>query len=215
MRAPLTLRALRHMANESVIVAGAKRDRQESRTQGEGVGAGPPIGSGRRGSTPRIFSTKSESDQGSPLSTKRDSALVGDLMPPETAKTRAMTEARSKEGRFCKPLPKEFRHDGFTYRQIAREGDTAIYEQRWTGCAEQSVCYEVICIRQRAGFEIDGRFVEPAEVYPNSEAWGADGWTLQDKDAAFRKLREIVVERGISADELAIRLLISSQMEAE
>ena len=215
MRAPLTLRALRHMANQSVIVAEAKRDRQESRTQGQGVGARPPIGSGRRVSTPRFFLTKSESDQGSPPSTKRDSALVGDLMPPETAKTRATTEARSKEGQFYKPLPKEFRHGGFTYRQITRKGDAAIYEQRWTGCAEPSVCYEVIRIRRREGFQIDGRFVEPAEVYPNSEAWGADGWTMQDKDAAFRKLRQVVVERGISADELARRLLISSQMEAE
>ena len=126
-----------------------------------------------------------------PPSTKRDSALVGDLMPPERAKTRATTEARSKEGRFYKPLPKEFRHDGFTYRQITREGDAAIYEQRWTGCAEPSVCYEVIRIRRREGFQIDGRFVEPAEVYPNSEAWGVDGFTLTDRDAAFAKLREI------------------------
>ena len=53
---------------------------------------------------------------------KRALAFVGDLMPQETAKTRATTEARSKEGRFYKPLPKEFRHDGFTYRQIARKG---------------------------------------------------------------------------------------------
>jgi hypothetical protein len=179
------------MANESVIVAEAKRDRQESRTQGEGVGARPPIGSGRRVSTPRIFSTKSESDQGSPPSTKRDSALVGDLMPPETAKTRATTKALGKEGRFYKPLPKEFRHDGFTYRQIAREGDAAIYEQRWTGCAEPSVCYEVIRIRRREGFQIGGRFVEAAELYPRSEAWGTDGFTLTDKDAACVKLCEL------------------------
>ena len=103
-------------------------------------------------------------------------------------KTRATTEARSKKGRFYKPLPKEFRHDGFTYRQIAREGDAAIYEQRWTGCAEPSVCYEVIRIRRREGFQIGGRFVEPAEVYPNSEAWGAYGVTFTDKDRAFVKL---------------------------
>jgi hypothetical protein len=191
MTTPLTLRALRHMANESVIVAGAKPDRQESRTQGEGVGARPPIQSGRRVITPRLFSTKSENDQGLPPKTKGDLALVGDLMPPETAKTRATTEARSKEGRFYKPLPKEFRHDGFTYRQIARALDAAIYEQRWTGCAEPSVCYEVIRIRRREGFQIGGRFVEAAELYPRSEAWGTDGFTLTDKDAAFVKLCEL------------------------
>ena len=43
-----------------------------------------------------------------------------------------------------KSLPKEFRRDGFTYRQIAREGNAAIYAQLWTGCAEPSVCYEGI-----------------------------------------------------------------------
>ena len=32
---------------------------------------------------------------------------------------------------------------------------------------------------------IGGRFIEPAEVYPNSEAWGVDGFTLTDKDATF------------------------------
>jgi hypothetical protein len=46
-------------------------------------------------------------------------------------------------------------------------------------------------IRRREGFEIDGRFVEPAEVYPNSDAWGVDGFTFTNKDAAFAKLRKV------------------------
>ena len=133
-----------------------------------------------------------------PPSTKRDSALVGDLMPPETAKTRATTEARSKEGRFYKPLPKEFRHDGYSYRQIAREGNAAVYEQTWSGSSDPSIAYEVIHIRRREGFEIAGRFVAPAEVYPNSEAWGTDGFTLTDRDAAFAKHREKITERTTS-----------------
>ena len=44
---------------------------------------------------------------------------------------------------------------------------------------------------RRDGFEIGGRFVAPAEVYPNAEAWGIDGFTLTDKDVAFVKLREL------------------------
>ena len=47
-------------------------------------------------------------------------------------------------------------------------------------------------ICRREGFQIDGRFVEPAEIYPTSRAWGMDGFTLTDKDAAFAKLRELV-----------------------
>jgi hypothetical protein len=114
---------------------------------------------------------------------------IGDLMPPPTPKTRATVEARCKKCHFYKPLPKEFRRDGFTYRQIARERDAAIYEQRWTGCAEPTVSYEVIRIRRREGFEIHGRFVEPAEAYPNSEAWGFDGFTLVNREAVLAKFR--------------------------
>jgi hypothetical protein len=51
-----------------------------------------------------------------------------------------------------RPVPTEFRHDGFNYRQIEREGDLAIYEQRWTGCPEPSTAYEVVRIRRHDGF---------------------------------------------------------------
>jgi hypothetical protein len=110
---------------------------------------------------------------------------------PRPVKTRATAEARSKKRPFHKRLPTRFRRDGFDFRQIAREGNAAIYEQTWSGCAEPSGCYEVIRIRRREGFQIDGRLVEPAEVYPNSEAWGVDGFTLTDKDAAIAKMQEV------------------------
>jgi hypothetical protein len=106
-------------------------------------------------------------------------------------KTGATAEARSKKRHSYKPLPARFRRDGFDYQQIAREGDAAIYEQRWIGCSHPSVSYEVIHVRRREGFQIDGRHVEPAEVYPNSGAWGVDGFTLTDRDAAFAKLRQM------------------------
>jgi hypothetical protein len=112
-------------------------------------------------------------------------------MSTQTQKTRCVAEASTEKRRFYRPLPTRFRHNGFDYRQIAREGDAAIYEQRWGGCAEPSPCYEVIRVRYRDGFHIDGRFVEPAEVYPNSEAWGTDGFTLSDRDAAFAKLFDL------------------------
>ena len=109
----------------------------------------------------------------------------------QAIKTRATAEAGGKKGLFYRPLPIRFRRGGFNYRQIARERDAAIYEQTWSGCAEPSVCYEIIRIRRRDGFQINGRFVEPAEIYPNSGAWGVDGFTLTDKEAAFVKLKEV------------------------
>jgi hypothetical protein len=107
-------------------------------------------------------------------------------------KKAARSEAWGKEGHFYKPLPTRFRKDGFNYRQIVRDGTAAIYEQIWTGCPNPSISYEVIRIRRREGFLIGERFIEPAEVYPNSEAWGVDGFTVQHMEAAFRKLLEMI-----------------------
>jgi hypothetical protein len=124
-------------------------------------------------------------------SVKSTSAGVANPTLLPSRKTSATAEAGSKKGRFYRPLPKVFRRGGFSYRQIAREGNAAIYEQTWNGCPNPSVSYEVIRIRRRDGFRIDGRFVEAAEVYPNPEAWGTDGFTLIHKDAAFAKLRDL------------------------
>lgn len=126
-----------------------------------------------------------------PPKQKRGRAIVRDSLEQLTTKTCARAEAWGKKRHFYKPLPSHFWHDGFEYRQIAREGDAAIYEQRWGGCADPSVCYEVIRIRRREGFQIGARLVEAAEVYPASESWGTDGFTFTDKDAALRKLREL------------------------
>ena len=112
-------------------------------------------------------------------------------LPSPEIKTRATPEARSKKQRFYRPLPTQFRRDGFNYQQITREGYAAIYEQTRIGVSNPSVCYEVIRIRRREGFQINGRSIEPAEVYPNSDAWGVDGFTFTNKDAAFAKLKEV------------------------
>ena len=125
--------------------------------------------------------------------------FVGDRIHSLAPKTSARSEAASKKGHSYKSLPTRFRHGGFDYRQIYRKGDFAIYQQTWKG-NKHSAGFEVIRIRRRDGFRIGGRFVEPAEVYPNSEAWGVDGWTALNKEAAFRKLREIVESSNALAD---------------
>lgn len=116
---------------------------------------------------------------------------LGLCVDPANLKTSARAEAGGKKPQPYKPLPKEFQRDGFNYRQVARERDCAIYEQTWNGCAEPSVRFEVVRVRRRDGFKIDGRFVEPAETYPGSASWGSEGWTLHSREAAFAKLRSI------------------------
>ena len=129
-----------------------------------------------------------------PSRQKRGRAFVGGLIPPPCRKTSATAEAPTKECDSYKPLPKEFRRNGFNFRQMAREGDLAIYEQTWLSCAEPSRSYEVIRIRRRDGFQIAGRFVEPAELYPPSELSGADGFTFPDRNKAWDKFFEISLE---------------------
>ena len=101
-----------------------------------------------------------------------------------------MAQVHTKKSHYNR-LPKEFRRNGFRYRQVAREANAAIYGQTWNGCQNPSVSWEAIRIRCREEFQIGGRFVEPAEIYPKSEAWDTDGFTFTDKDAAFAKLREL------------------------
>jgi hypothetical protein len=139
----------------------------------------------RRADTCRAMTTRTENT---------GPARVEQSLPIPTEKTRARAEAISSKGRFYKPLPKEFRRDGFSYRQIAREGDAAIYEQTWGYCADPSVCYEVIRVKRREGFVVDGRFVEPAEVYAPSKLWGVDGFTFNNRNTARAKFFEMSLE---------------------
>jgi len=48
-------------------------------------------------------------------------------------------EAGVRKGHFYRALPTELRHGGFTFRQIAREGDIPIYSQTWDGCDDLNV----------------------------------------------------------------------------
>jgi len=127
----------------------------------------------------------------SPQTQKPSLAPVGSLLPQLSPKTSSSAEAGTKKSHSYRPLDKEFQHKGFNYRQITREGNAAIYQQTCNGWRNPSVAYEVVRIRRREGFWINDRFVEPAEVYPKSEAWGTDGFTFTNKDAAFAKLREL------------------------
>jgi hypothetical protein len=126
-----------------------------------------------------------------PSKAKRISGLVRDWMPRAARKTRSSAKGGSKKAQLYRPLQTRFRRNGFDYGQIAREGDAALYEQRWTGCAEPSLCYEVIRIRRRDGFQLSERVIEPYEIYPNSDAWGAYGFTFTNSNNAWAKFFEI------------------------
>jgi len=124
------------------------------------------------------------------LQKKRHSGPVSGRRQGSTVKTRSRAEAGGKKSHSYKLLPTQFQQGPFCYWQVAREDDLAIYEQTWKG-KKDSAAFEVIRIRRHDGFQVGDRLVEPGEVYPKSEAWGMDGWTMLSRDAAFTKLREV------------------------
>jgi hypothetical protein len=104
-------------------------------------------------------------------------------------KTRPVEDCSARKGHY-KPIATFFKHGGFNYRQIAREGDVAIYEQKWRD--SENACYEVVRIRRHEAKTFpSGRSSPAREAYPSSAAWGDFGWTVTTLDAAFAKLREV------------------------
>jgi hypothetical protein len=108
-------------------------------------------------------------------------------------KTRPVEKETARKGHY-EPIAASFKHDGFSYRQIAREGSLAIYKQTWIrpeGDLSENVAYEVIRIQWHEAHTFpSGKSYPRREAYPTSAVWGVDGFTLPDKDTAYAKLRE-------------------------
>lgn len=81
-----------------------------------------------------------------------------------------------------------FNRDGFTFRQLRRIGNVAIYEQTKKG---QSPAYEVVILRMREARIAFGMELPECEHYPSSEEWGTYGWTYRSLSEAERKFKEL------------------------
>ena len=89
-----------------------------------------------------------------------------------------------------KTLPKQFNKKGFTYKQIKRVGDKAIFEQSKKDQSDRT--YEVVKINRHNGYELGGQKIPPGEAYPSTSQWGTAGWTyrsLQEAEAKFKKIK--------------------------
>jgi hypothetical protein len=84
-------------------------------------------------------------------------------------------------------LPLTFTKSGWTFRQVWREGDQAIYRKE----KGNTVVYESIRVLSHDGYEIAGKRVEPAEYYPGNEAWGTDGFTCGSFERALERVGDL------------------------
>ena len=84
-----------------------------------------------------------------------------------------------------KPIPTQFNKKGFTYTQLKREGNRAIFQQTREGSSLNN--YEVVKIGRHNGYVMGGVMIEPAETYPGSSLWGITGWTCTSIDQALQR----------------------------
>jgi hypothetical protein len=90
-----------------------------------------------------------------------------------------------------KKLEKKFTNKGFSFKQIIREGDIAIYEQKLLDAEKPTPRYEVIIIKSHNGYEINGTKFPPSEMYPSSTQWGKNGWTCLDMESAQKRFKKV------------------------
>jgi hypothetical protein len=84
-----------------------------------------------------------------------------------------------------KPIPTTFNKKGFTYTQLKREGNRAIFKQTREGSS--LINYEVVKIGKHNGYTMGGAYIEPSETYPGSSLWGIMGWTCTSIDDAIER----------------------------
>lgn len=81
-----------------------------------------------------------------------------------------LKELRFKDKDGFLVLSRTFTQNGFSFRQIWREGDYAIYEKAKPNWKTKH--FEAIKIKKHNGFVIAGNTIEPSENYPSSESFG-------------------------------------------
>jgi len=90
-----------------------------------------------------------------------------------------------------KTLPLDFISKKWHFKQVCREKNWAIYK-RWHEDWPENVHYEVIQIQKHNGMVLGGNQIPPSEYYPNSNSWGTLGFTCHTREAAYKKLGQMV-----------------------
>lgn len=99
-------------------------------------------------------------------------------------------------------LEKEYTAYGYNFKQVKREGQIAIFEQR-NQDSDKIVAYEVFVIQQLPeGFVGPKKYFQPArEAVPGKEQWGRCGWTIWHLEDAEKKFNELVARVAQRAED--------------
>ena len=99
-----------------------------------------------------------------------------------------------------KTIDKEFTSKNFSFKQIHREEEFAIYE-RFHETSPDKKHYEVIKIQSHNGYAIGGQKYPASEFYPSSNGWGTDGFTCVTKKSAYEKLEKMIADHKIRGED--------------
>lgn len=95
-----------------------------------------------------------------------------------------------------------FNKNGYTYEQVLRDGNIAIFKQRLRpGVGE--LAYETIIIQIKPAVTIKGKFVPEREAAPSDEAFGTLGWSYPTLERAKAKFHELLKARSVSTTKRA------------
>lgn len=89
------------------------------------------------------------------------------------------------------PLPTTFTRSGWTFTQLARVGDVALFRKSKQGFGYPIVSFEVIKVQKREAWSMGDQTFPAKEGYPSDEQWGTAGWTCLNLEAANKKLKEL------------------------
>lgn len=86
-------------------------------------------------------------------------------------------------------LPIEYKKYGYTYKQIIREGNIAIYSQSSEG-SNEPFAYIVFIVQKQAASNIYGREYPAKEIVPGHSLWGNYGYTCHTMQRANVRMEE-------------------------
>ena len=89
-------------------------------------------------------------------------------------------------------VSKYFIYNYFTFKQVKRMKNIAIYSQSADG---KIIAYETVRIRKHNGFTVRDIEVEPAETYPPNSTWGKDGFSYTTLNEAEIKMKSLLKEK--------------------
>lgn len=98
-------------------------------------------------------------------------------------------------------LPLTYRKNGYDYKQVFRDDNTAIYEQHSEG---KLIAFEVFEIVVQKEGEVFGKAQPEREKVPSTEQWGSKAFTVHSLQAAIEK-RDVIkknIEAAKQVDEI-------------